>query len=88
MLDAFDLRNKEAVDARTGGILQLAIMLLASPQVHGFDKWATANFERMPELNATVWDSTNKKATFAGAYSSPAKTRPTSIAEEQSWVRH
>ncbi|KAH9455027.1 hypothetical protein Pst134EA_033081 [Puccinia striiformis f. sp. tritici] len=62
MLDAFDLRNKEAVDARTGGILQLANYATGlSAGAWLLTSWATANFERMPELNATVWGLNKQK---------------------------
>ncbi|PLW19858.1 hypothetical protein PCANC_05920 [Puccinia coronata f. sp. avenae] len=62
MLDAFDLRNKEAVEARTGGILQLANYVTGlSAGAWLLTSWATANFERMPKLNSTVWGLNQQK---------------------------
>ncbi|KAA1091693.1 hypothetical protein PGTUg99_005510 [Puccinia graminis f. sp. tritici] len=62
MLDAFDFRNEEAVEARTGGILQLANYATGlSAGAWLLTSWATANFERMPDLNATVWGLNKQK---------------------------
>ncbi|WAQ90511.1 hypothetical protein PtA15_12A501 [Puccinia triticina] len=62
MLDAFDSRNKEAVEAKTGGVLQLANYATGlSAGAWLLTSWATADFQRMRELNVTVWGLRDKK---------------------------
>ncbi|PLW19872.1 hypothetical protein PCANC_05906 [Puccinia coronata f. sp. avenae] len=59
VLDAFDNRNPEAVDAGTGGILQLANYITGlSAGSWLLGSWATSNFPRFTELNQTVWKLT------------------------------
>lgn len=56
VLDAFDERNPNSIDAKIGGILQLANY--ASGLSGGawlLGSWATSNFPRLPELNQTLW---------------------------------
>ncbi|PLW31214.1 hypothetical protein PCASD_11063 [Puccinia coronata f. sp. avenae] len=59
ILDAFDNRNPEAVDAGTGGILQLSNYITGlSGGSWLLGSWATSNFPRFTELNQTVWKLT------------------------------
>ncbi|KAH9816824.1 lysophospholipase [Melampsora americana] len=56
ILDAFDERNPNSIDAKIGGLLQLANY--ASGLSGGawlLGSWATSNFPRLPELNQTLW---------------------------------
>ncbi|OAV87732.1 hypothetical protein PTTG_02953 [Puccinia triticina 1-1 BBBD Race 1] len=56
MLDAFDNRNPDAVDAGTGGILQLANYITGlSGGSWLIGSWATSNFPTFTSLNQTVW---------------------------------
>ncbi|CAH7670781.1 lysophospholipase catalytic domain-containing protein [Phakopsora pachyrhizi] len=58
-LSALDDRNSAAVDAGTGGILQLANYITGlSGSSWLIGSWATSNFPTFTELNQTVWDLT------------------------------
>ncbi|CAH7669558.1 lysophospholipase catalytic domain-domain-containing protein [Phakopsora pachyrhizi] len=65
VLNAFDVNNKAAVEAKTGGILQLANYaagLSGSSWLLG--SWATSNFPSFTSLNQTVWKLTEPDAIY------------------------
>ncbi|KNZ55942.1 hypothetical protein VP01_253g12 [Puccinia sorghi] len=65
ILNAFDSNNPAAVEAKTGGILQLANYaagLSGASWVLG--SWATANFPSFTSLNQTVWKLTQPDAIY------------------------
>ncbi|MBW0487391.1 hypothetical protein O181_027106 [Austropuccinia psidii MF-1] len=66
ILDAFDQRNEEAVKARVGGVLQLANYVTGlSAGAWLLASWATANFERMSQLNQSVWNLNKQSSYFS-----------------------
>ncbi|KAH9817183.1 lysophospholipase catalytic domain-containing protein [Melampsora americana] len=61
ILEGFDGRNQKAVDAKVGGLVQLATY--ASGLSGGawlLGSWATSNFQRLPILNQTLWRLTEE----------------------------
>ncbi|KAG0143086.1 hypothetical protein CROQUDRAFT_679888 [Cronartium quercuum f. sp. fusiforme G11] len=60
VMNALDSRNKEALIARTGGVLQLANYACGlSGGSWLIGSWAISNYPTLPELNQTVWHLTD-----------------------------
>ncbi|EFP83202.2 Lysophospholipase 1 [Puccinia graminis f. sp. tritici] len=65
ILNAFDSNNPAAVEAKTGGILQLANYAAGlSGASWLLGSWATANFPSFTSLNQTVWKLTQPDAIY------------------------
>ncbi|EHS63358.1 uncharacterized protein PGTG_21534 [Puccinia graminis f. sp. tritici CRL 75-36-700-3] len=99
ILDAFDNRNPEAVNAGTGGILQLANYITGlSGGSWLLGSWATSNFPRFTALNQTVWRLTepssytswNSVKRYPKAISQAKRKSksgfPTSLVDVQSYI--
>ncbi|KAG0139668.1 hypothetical protein CROQUDRAFT_69979 [Cronartium quercuum f. sp. fusiforme G11] len=61
IIEAFDGRNPDAVEARIGGLIQLATYASGlSGGAWMLGSWATSNFPRLPLLNQTLWRLTEE----------------------------